>query len=164
MTLEEMGIEVKGAAEMISGFKEVLNGIVTEPTLDDLVSEELYITTNALFSKALTEMLRYKAFVLWSEPDAVTVHILNSSEECNSWIGSAEDLFAKYPMKSGEDCEMDEFKRKNRFACEISFEQFRELAGDDFDKPDNYDISECGLSFTFIDRAPVVKARAEGKI
>lgn len=39
MTLEEMGIEVKGAAATIRGFKELLRGIDTEESLDDPITE-----------------------------------------------------------------------------------------------------------------------------
>ena len=162
--LEELGIEIKGTAQMINGIKDVLEGIISEPTLDDEARERLYTATRAFFSKMLTEMLRYKCFVLWSEPDTVTVHILESPEECDSWIESAEDLFSKYPIESGENREMDEFKHKNRFVCRIGFEQFLELAGDEFDNPNNFSISECGFEYFFEDRSSVVKARAEGRI
>lgn len=164
MTLEEMGIEVKGTVAMISGFQEVLRGIVTEPSLDDLVSEELYITASTFFSKALTEMLRYKAFVLWSEPDTVTVQILESSEECQSWVEDAERLFEENPIESTDDSELDEFKRNNRFVREITFEQFLELTKSEFDNSNNYSVSETGLEYIFEDRLPVVEARAAGEI
>lgn len=98
LTLEEMGIEVKGAAATIRGFQELLRGIDTEESLDESTDEELYTAAWELFSKTVKEMLRYKAFALWSEPDDVTVHILETSEKCEMWIKDAERLFAENPI------------------------------------------------------------------
>lgn len=164
MTLEEMGIEVKGASATIRGFKELLHGIDTEESLDDPMSEELYIAACELFSKTITEMLRYKVFLLWSEPDYVTVQILDTSEECEMWIKDAKRLFEENPIPDSDDHELDEFARRNRFAREISFEQFIELAGAEFDNPDNYSVSETGLEFVFENRTAVVNARAAGEL
>ncbi len=164
MTLEEMGIEVKGVAATIRGFQELLRGIDTEESLDDPISEELYTAAWELFSKTVKEMLRYKAFLLWSEPDYVTVHILESDEECAGWIATAERLFAEKPIPDSHDPELDEFARRNRFAREITFEQFFELAGDELYNPNNYSVSETGLEFVFEDRLPVVEARTAGKL
>ncbi|MBD5111433.1 MAG: hypothetical protein HDT42_02695 [Ruminococcaceae bacterium] len=162
-TLDEM-IEVKGASATIRGFKELLRGIDTEESLDDPMSEELYIAACELFSKTVKEMLRYKVFLLWSEPDFVSVHVLDTSEECEVWIKDAERLFEENPIPSSNDREMDEFKRNNRFVREISFEQFIELAGAEFDNPDNYSVSETGLEFVFENRTAVVNARAAGEL
>ena len=164
MTLEEMGIEINGAAATIRGFKELLRGIDTEESLDDLISEELHIAACELFSKTVKEMLRYKVFLLWSEPDSVTIHILESSEECEMWIKDAERLFAENPISDSNDPKMDEFTRRNRFAREISFEQFVKLAGDEFNSPNNYSISETGLEYIFEDRTSIVEAREAGKL
>lgn len=164
MTLEEMGIEVKGVAATIRGFQELLRGIDTEESLDDPISEELYTETWELFSKTIKEMLRYKVFLLWSEPDYVTVHILETSEECEAWIKDAERLFDENPIPDSNDPKMDEFERQNRFVREIDFEQFLKLAKDEFNNPDNFSISETGLEFIFEDRTPIAEARAAGKL
>lgn len=164
MTLEEMGIEVKGAAATIQGFKELLRGIDTEESLDEPTSEELYIAAWELFSKTVKEMLRYKVFLLWSEPDYVTVQILDTSEECKAWIKDAERLFEENPIPDSNDRELDEFARRNRFAREIGFGQFLKLAKDELGNPNNYSISETGLEYIFEDRSPVVEARAAGKL
>lgn len=163
-TLEEMGIEIKGAAATIRGFKELLRGIDTEESLDDPISEELYTAAWELFSKTVKEMLRYKAFLLWSEPDYVTVHILESDEECAEWIKDAERLFEENPIPDSDDPELDEFARRNRFAREITFEQLFELAGDELYNPNNYSVSETGLEFVVEDRTPIAEARAAGKL
>lgn len=164
LTLEEMGIEVKGAAATIRGFQELLRGIDTEESLDESTDEELYTAAWELFSKTVKEMLRYKAFALWSEPDDVTVHILETSEKCEMWIKDAERLFAENPIPDSDDRELDKFARRNRFVREITFEQFLELSGDEFNNPDNFSISETGLEFIFEDRTPVVEARSAGKL
>lgn len=164
MTLEEMGIEVKGAAATIRGFKELLRGIDTEGCLDEPTNEQLYIAAWELFSKTVKKILRYKVFLLWSESDYVTVHILETSEECEAWIKDAERLFEENPIPDSDDRKLDEFARQNRFVREISFEQFLELAGDEFNNPNNYSISETGLEYIFEDRTPVVEARAAGKL
>ena len=164
MTLEEMGIEVKGAAATIRGFAELLHGIDTEESLDPDTSEELYIAACGFFSKTVKEMLRYKVFLLWSEPDYVTVHILETSEECEAWIKDAERLFEENPIPDSANQELDEFARQNRFVREITFEQFLELAEDEFNNPNNYSVSETGLEFVFEDRLPVVEARVAGKL
>lgn len=164
MTLEEMGIEVKGAAATIRGFKELLRGIDTEESLDDPISKELFIAACEIFSKTVKEMLRYKAFLLWSDPDYVSVQILDTSEECKAWIKDAERLFEENPIPDSNDRELDEFARRNRFAREIGFEQFLKLTKDEFDNPNNYSISETGLEYIFEDRTPVVEARAAGKL
>lgn len=162
-SLDEM-IEVKGTAAMIRGFVELLRGIDSEPSLDEPTSEELYVSVYELFPKLITEMLRYKAFLLWSDPDYVTVHILDTSEECKLRIKDAEGLFNENPLPDTGDAEMDEFARRNRFAREINFEQLLELAKDEFTNPNNYSVSECGLEYIFEDRTPVVEARAAGRI
>lgn len=164
MTFEEMGIKIEGAAAMIRGFQEIIRGIVTEETIDDLTSENLYITANTFFSKALKEMLSYKCFVIWSEADFVSVHILNTSEECRDMIESAERLFSEYPIEDTNNPELDKFKRLNRFAREISFDEFVELAGNEFENYNNYSVSECGLEYIFEDRTAIINARAEGRI
>lgn len=164
MTLEEMGIEVKGTAATIRGFQELLRGIDTEESLDEPTDEQLYTAAWELFSKTVKEMLRYKVFLLWSEPDYVTVQILDTSEECRLWIEDAERLFAENPIPDSDDRELDEFARHNRFAREIAFEQFLELAENEFNNPNNYSVSETGLEFIFEDRTPVVEARAAGKL
>lgn len=163
-TLEEMGIEVKGAAATIRGFQELLHGIDSEESLDESTDEELYTAAWELFSKTIKEMLRYKAFLLWSEPDFASVHILESDEECAEWIATAERLFTENPIPDSDDPELDEFSRRNRFVREIEFEQFLKLAKDEFNNPDNFSISETGLEFIFEDRTPIVEARAAGKL
>lgn len=162
-SLDEM-IEVKGVMAMVRGFKELLLGIDTEPSLDPVTSEELYTAACELFSKTVKETLCNKALLLWSDPDFVSVHILDTSEECEAWIKDAERLFEENPIPDSNDHEFDEFARRNRFACEVSFEKFVELAGDEFDNPHNYSVSECGLEFVFEDRTAVVNARAAGKL
>ncbi|MBD5128651.1 MAG: hypothetical protein HDT43_01815 [Ruminococcaceae bacterium] len=163
LALEEM-TEVTPAMRTVGGFIEILNGITLDETLDDDTTEELYSATAELFRRTLTELLRNRALLLWSDIDSVSVHILESSEECKPWIESAERLFEEYPIEDTEDPELDRFKRDNRFAREISFEQFKELAGSEFDNINNYSISETGLEYIFEDLAPIVNARAEGRI
>ena len=163
MELEEM-ITVTPLMTTICGFKELLCGIDAEPSLDPDTSEELYTAACELFSKTVKETLCNKALLLWSDPDFVSVHILDTSEECEAWIKGAERLFEENPIPDSNDRELDEFARRNRFACEISFEKFVELAGDEFDNPHNYSVSECGLEFVFEDRLPVIEARSAGQI
>lgn len=163
MELEEM-ITVTPLMATIRGFRELLHGIDTEPSLDPVTSEELYIAASELFSKTVAEMLRYKVFLLWSDPDYVSVHILDTDKECELWIKDAERLFKENPIPNSDDPKMTEFERRNRFVREISFEQFFELAGDEFNNPNNYSVSECGLEFSFVDRLPVVEAHAKGLI
>lgn len=162
-SLDEM-IEVKGVMAMVRGFKELLRGIDTEPSLDPVTSEELYTAACELFSKTIKETLCNKALLLWSDTDFVSVYVLESSEECKTWIKDAERLFEENPIPDSDDRELDEFARRNRFAGEITFEQFLELAGDEFFNPRNYSVSECGLEFVFEDRTPIVKARTAGQI
>lgn len=164
MTLEEMGIEVKGTAATIRGFQELLRGIDTEESLDDPISEELCTAAWDLFSKTVKEMLRYKALLLWSDPDYASVFVLESDEECAEWIKDAERLFEENPIPDSDDPELDEFARRNRFAREINFEQFLELSGDELHSPNNYSVSETGLEFIFEDRTPIAEARAAGKL
>lgn len=164
MTLEEMGIEVKGVAATIRGFKELLLGIDTEPSLDPGTSEELYTAAWELFSKTLKEILPYKALLLWSDPDYASVFILESDEECAEWIKDAERLFEENPIPDSDDPELDEFARRNRFAREISFEQLLKLVGDELYNPNNYSVSETGLEFIIEDRTPIAEARAAGKL
>lgn len=163
MELEEM-ITVTPLMTTICGFKELLRGIDTEPSLHPEASEELYISVCELFSKTIRETLPNKVLLLWSDPDFVSVHILESSEECEMWIKDAKRLFEENPIPDSDDHKLDEFERRNRFAREISFEQFAELAGDEFDNPHNYSVSECGLEFVFEDRTPIVEARASGQL
>ena len=163
MELEEM-ITVTPLMTMICGFKELLRGIDTEPSLDPDTSEELYTAAYELFAKSLRETLPNKALLLWSDPDFVSVYILESSEECKSWLKETECLFAENPIPDGDDPKMADFERRNRFVREISFEQFVELAGDELDNPYNYSVSECGLEYIFEDRTPVVEARTAGKL
>ena len=77
----------------IRGFKELLRGIDTEPSLHPEASEELYIAACELFSKTIRETLPNKVLLLWSDPDFVSVHILETCEECDAWIKDAERLF-----------------------------------------------------------------------
>lgn len=163
MELEEM-ITVTPLMTTICGFKELLRGIDTEPSLHPEASEELYIAACELFSKTIIETLPNKALLLWSDPDDVTVHILETSEKCEMWIKDAERLFTENPIPDSNDPKMDEFERQNRFVREITFEQFLELAEDEFNNPNNYSVSETGLEFVFEDRLPVVEARAAGKL
>lgn len=163
MELEEM-ITVTPLMTTICGFKELLRGIDTEPSLDPGTSEELYLSVWEIFKKTLKETLRYKALLLWSDPDYASVHILESDEECAGWIEDANRLFAENPIPDSADRELDEFARQNRFVREITFEQFLELAEDEFNNPDNYSVSETGLEFIFEDRTPIVEARAAGKL
>lgn len=163
MELEEM-ITVTPLMTTIRGFKELLRGIDAEPSLDPDKSEELYIAASELFSKTIRETLPNKALLLWSDPDFVTVHVLETSEECEMWKADAERLFEENPIPDSGDPKMDEFERRNRFVREISYKQFFELAGDEFDNPHNYSVSETGLEFVFEDRTPVVEARAAGEI
>lgn len=163
MELEEM-ITVTPLMTTIRGFKELLHGIDTVPCLHPETSEELYIAACELFSKIIRETLPNKALLLWSDPDYVSVQILDTSEECEAWIKDAERLFEENPIPDSDDHELDEFERRNRFAREISFEQFAEFAGDEFDNPHNYSVSECGLEFVFEDRTPIVEARASGQL
>lgn len=163
MELEEM-ITVTPLMSTIRGLKELLLGIDTEPSLDPGTSEELYTAAWELFSKTLKETLRYKALLLWSDPDYASVHILETSEECEMWIKDAERLFAENPIPDSNDRELDEFARRNRFVREISFEQLLELAGDELYNPNNYSVSETGLEFVVEDRTPIAEARAAGKL
>lgn len=156
--------KIKGAVATIRGFKELLHGIGTEGSLDEPTNEELYSAAWELFSKTVKEMLRYKVFLLWSEPDYVTVQILESPKECEMWIKYAERLFEENPIPDSTDRELDKFARHNRFVCEITFDQFLELSGDEFNNPNNYSVSETGLEFYFEDRLPIVEARAAGKL
>lgn len=163
MELEDM-ITVTPLMKTIRGFKELLSGIDAEPSLDPDTSEEFFAATCELFSKTVRETLPNKTLLLWSDPDYVSVYILDTSEECQLWIERAERLFRENPIPDSGDPKMTEFEQRNRFACEISFEQFAELTGDEFDNPHNYGVSECGLEYIFEDRTPVVNARAAGKL
>lgn len=163
MELEEM-ITVTPLMTTIRGFKEVLHGIDTEPSLSEAATEEFYAAAWDLFSKTITETLRYKCLLLWSDPDFVSVHILESIEECEMWRKEAERLFEENPIPDCDDPKMTEFERRNRFAQEITFEQFCELAGDQLNDPNNYSVTEVGLEFIFEDRTAIVNARAAGKI
>lgn len=163
MTLEEM-IAVTPLMSTIRGFQELLLGIDTEPSLDPGTSEELYLSIWEIFKKTLKETLPYKALLLWSDPDYASVFVLESDEECAEWIKDAERLFEENPIPDSDDPELDEFARRNRFACEISFEQFLELAGDELYNPNNYSISEAGIEFVVENRTPIAEARASGKL
>lgn len=163
MELEEM-ITVTPLMSTIRGFKELLRGIDTEPSLDPGTSEELYTAAWELFSKTLKEILPYKALLLWSDPDYASVFILESDEECAEWIKDAERLFEENQIPDSDDPELDEFARRNRFAREITFEQFLELTGDELYNPNNFSIGETGLEYTFEDRTPIAEARAAGKL
>lgn len=163
MELDEM-ITVTPLMATIRGFKELLRGIDTEPSLDPAMSEELYTAACELFSKVIKETLPCKALLLWSDPDFVSVCILESSEECEAWIKDAERLFEENPIPDSNDPKMTEFERRNRFVCELSFKQFCELAGDELVNLHNYHVTEFGLDYVFEDRTPVVEARAKGLI
>lgn len=80
------------------------------------------------------------------------------------WMKDAEHLFKEHPIPDSDDPKMDEFERQNRFAHEVTFEQFLELAGDEFENPHNYSVSETGLEFVFENRLPVIEARAAGRL
>lgn len=162
-SLDEM-IEVKGVMAMVRGFKELLRGIDTEPSLDPATSEELYTAACELFSQTIKETLCNKALLLWSDTDFVSVYAHETSKECEAWIKEAERLFEENPIPDSNDSKMTEFERRNRFAKEITFEQFCELAKNEFDNPHNYSVTECGLEFVFEDRSAVVNARAAGKL
>lgn len=163
MELKEM-ITISPLMATILGFKEVLHGIDTEPSLSEAATEEFYTAAWDLFSKTITETLRYKCLLLWSDPDFVSVHILESIEECEMWRKEAERLFEENPIPDSDDPKMTEFERRYRFVREITFEQFLELTGDEFDNPHNYSITECGVEYVFEDRTAVVNARAAGKL
>ena len=163
MELEEM-ITVTPLMTTIRGFQEVLRGIDTEPSLDPDTIEELYTAAYGLFAKSLRETLPNKALLLWSDPDFVSVHILESSEECQSWVEDAERMFAENPILDGDDPKMAEFERQNRFVREITLDQFEELAGSEFDNINNYFITEVGLDYIFEDRTPIIEAHTSGRI
>lgn len=162
-TLEEM-TTITPAMQTVRGFKELLNGIAADNTLDDIVDEELYNSAAELFNKALTEILRNRVLLLWSDLDGVSIHVLKSSEECERMLEDAERLFAQYPIENTNDPEIDKVNRNNRFVCKISFKQFCELTGSEFANPDNYSVSECGLEYCFEDQTPIINARANGKL
>ncbi len=164
MTLEELNIQTTGAAAIIRYFKELLNSIDTEESLDDLEAEELYNTLWSIFPQFRDTAIRYKCFVLWSDEDGAEVHILDTPEEVSGYIANAEQLFKEYPIPNSNDPETDEFKRKCRFAAEVSLEQLRKLAGDEFDNPNNFRVDETGLTFTFEDYVRVFESRAKGLI
>ena len=164
MTLEELGFEVKGDLAAIRGFKELLDGINTEKTLDDSAKDRLSIMLLNVYSKIAKEIFPNKTFALWSEPHGATVTILDTPEEVEAIVNRANSLFGEYPIPDTDDPKLDVFKRTNRFAREISFEQFMELAGEDFENPYRYSVSETGLEFTFDDHIPVIEARAACRI
>lgn len=163
MELDEM-ITVTPLMATIRGFKELLCGIDAEPSLDPVTSEELYTAACELFSQTVKETLCNKALLLWSDPDFVSVHILESSEECELWVEDSKRLFEENPIPDSNDPKMTEFEQRNRFVCELSFEQFCELAGDELVNLHNYHVTEFGLDYVFEDRTPVVEARAAGKL
>lgn len=141
-----------------------MHGINTEESLDAVEDEELYITAWEMFPKFIKTALRYKCFVLWSELGFVSVHILDSDEECARWIADANRLFEENPIPDSDDPKSDDFNRKCRFVSAITFEQFTKIAGKEFENPDNFLISETGLEFAFEDCIPVYEARANGEI
>lgn len=163
MVLEEM-TTVTPLMTTIRGFQDILRGIDAEPSLDPVTSEELYTAACELFSQTVKETLCNKALLLWSDPDFVSVHILDTSEKCEAWIKDAERFFEENPIPDSNDHELDEFARRNRFAREITLEQFIEFAGDEFDNPHSYSVSECGLDYIFEDCTRVVEARAAGML
>lgn len=163
MVLEEM-TTVTPLMTTIRGFQDILRGIDAEPSLDPVTSEELYTAACELFSQTVKETLCNKALLLWSDHDYVSVHILESSEECELWVEESKRLFEENPIPDSNDRELDEFARRNRFVCEVSFEKFVELAGDEHENPHNYSIFETGVEFVFEDRLPVIEARAAGKL
>ncbi len=162
--LKELGIEVEGAALTTYLFKELLHIIDFDKTFSADETEEVYMELYEIFPKIVKMVLRNKVLLLWSDPDFVSVHILESSGECKLWIRDAERLFKANPIPDSDDPQMDDFVRQNRFAREITFEQFAELAGDDFSNPDCYRVDETGLTFAFENTEPVYEARANGKI
>lgn len=164
MTLEEMGVEIKGAAAMVCGFQELFRGIVSEESLDLVVSDELYDEAYQLFGRALKEMLCNKTLLLWSDTDGADVHILDSEEQASMWAKEAERLFEEYPLKPTDDLDFDKFNQMSRFTRIITVEQLERLAGYDFSNPNCYVLDECGLSFVLEDTAAITRARAAGEI
>lgn len=163
MTLEDM-TTVTPVMKVIRGILDVLEGIDNDQTISEAEDEELYIATVELFAKLIKTMLPHKALLLECNVDTALVHVLDTDEDLNQWKEGIERLFSEHPLPATDDPEMDAFKARNRFACKISFEQLVELAGSDFFDPNNFNVSECGAEFDFVDLVPIAEARTAGRL
>ncbi len=157
IAFEPMGIEFTGAATIIRNYKELLMSVATITPLGDDKGDQLFNTVWGIFPAIRDVVLDDKYFVLRSDFDTVTVFIVDDYDECETLIKDAEEVFKRYP-------DPEEFVQRNKFACEISLEQFAELAGDDFNDSEGFMVDEFGLTFSFYDPEPVFQAHAEGKI
>lgn len=164
MTLEEMGIEVKGAVAMVRGFLEVFRGMASESCLDDDAEDELFSKTLEAFAATIKRTFENKYLLLWCEPEGASVYVLDSMRIAQDWKSGAEELFERHPIPDSDDPEYDEFLRRSRFACIITYDQFDEFAGDDLYNLNCYCVDETGLSYCFTDTTAITRARESGRI
>lgn len=162
--LEYLGIEVKGAAAMVRGFQELFDGITSESCLDEDIEDELYSKALELFAETIEKTFSRQILLLWSDLDGATVHVINLEDEATEWKQEAERIFEDYPVLDSGDPDYDEFLRRSRFACEISFSQFAEFAGNDLYNMNCFCVDETGLTFNFPDNAAIIKAHENGDI
>lgn len=161
----ETNIKTNGIAMIINGIKEVLNGLdAAEDIIDAPENEALYVEVWEMFPKFVKAILKYKYFVLWCDEDIANVHILDTDKESAEWVKTGADIIKEHPNPDTDNPKQDEFIRKCRFCREISLEQFTELAAEDFTNPSYYNVTECGLEYSFPLNDRVIEARFNGKI
>ena len=162
--LEEMGVEVKGAAAMIRGFQEIFHEIASESCLDDDAKDELFFKTLETFLFTVKRTFENKTLLMWSDTSGAELYVLDTMEQASMWQKEAERIFEENPLTTTDDPDFDRLEQLSRFAKVIDLEQFIELAGDSFENPNNYLVDECGLSFIFEDTAAITRARESGRI